>query len=211
MFLDMDEQSKSLAMQYMRTVSDRIGRTERFPVKLGDRGQMAARLLGCYGAMVESRGADFIMDDNTVSKVESVVKWMYSSRKRGLLLCGTIGNGKTTMLRAISYLFGSHAMYMEAQSIYDHFRQSRSFPSFPSRGILLIDDLGVEPPSSNDFGEVRYPLAELLMARYRHNATTVIATNYTLDQIGQAYGDRVLDRMREMFAQLTYIEPSYRK
>lgn len=207
----MDDQTKSLAIRYMKTVSERIGRTEKFPVKLGERELVAARLLGCYGAMVGSRGVDFIMDDNTLSKVDSVVKWMYASKKRGLLLCGTIGNGKTTMLRAISYLFGANAMYMEAQGIYDHFRQNRSLPLFPNGGILLIDDLGVEPPACNDFGEIRYPLAELLMSRYRYNATTVIATNYTLEQIGQAYGDRVLDRMKEMFAQLTYIEPSYRK
>lgn len=207
----MDDQTKRLAIDYMKTVSDRIGRTEKFPVPLGDRELVTARLLGCYGAMVGSRGMDFIMDDCTLSKVESVIKWMYASRKRGLLLCGTIGNGKTTMLRAVSYLFGSHAMYIEAQGIYDYFRQNRSFPSCPRNGILLIDDLGVEPPSCNDFGEIRYPLAELLMSRYRQNATTVIATNYTLEQIGQAYGDRVLDRMKEMFAKITYIEPSYRK
>ncbi len=206
----MDDQTKSLAMNYMKTVSDNLVRTEKFPVQLGERGVVSAKLLGCYGAMVESRGVDFVMDDNTLSKVESVIKWMYDSKKRGLLLCGTIGNGKTTMLRSISYLFGGKAMYMEAQSIYDHFKQNHSYPSWPKNAILLIDDLGVEPPSCNDFGEIRYPLAELLMSRYKYNATTIIATNYTLDQIGQAYGDRVLDRMKEMFAQLTYIEPSYR-
>ncbi len=206
----MDDQTKKLAMNYMKTVSENIPRTDKFPVQLGDREVMAAKLLGCYGAMVGSRGMDFFMDDNTQSKVDSVVKWMYASKKRGLLLCGTIGNGKTTMLRTLNYLFGGKAVYMEAQCIYDHFRENRSFPSIPRNTILLIDDLGVEPPSYNDFGEIRYPLAELLMARYRQNATTVIATNYNLDQIGQAYGDRVLDRMKEMFAQITYIEPSYR-
>ena len=208
----MDDRTKELAMKYMKNASERIPRSEKFPIKLPEsQEQMAALLLGSYGAVVESRDMELQLDDATVSKVEKVVKWMYESRKRGLLLCGTLGNGKTTMLRALKNLLGSKVSYFEAQSIYDYFRQNQCLPDISQDYVLMIDDLGVEPPTYNDFGEVRYPLTELLMKRYKNNLTTVIATNKTFDQIGETYGDRLQDRMREMFAMITYLEPSYRK
>lgn len=208
----MDEKTRDLALKYMQKAAGNKPRPERFPVKLPDsQEQMIALLLGTYGSVVEDRDMDFSMDDATVSKAEKVVKWMYESRKRGLLLCGTLGNGKTTMLRTISRLFGVRAVFMEAQGVYDYYRQNQCLPPVPPGDILLIDDLGVEPATYNDFGEIRYPLAELLMQRYRNNSLTLIATNYTFDQLGETYGDRLQDRMREMYAMITYREPSYRK
>lgn len=207
----MDEKTKAMARAFMQRSSDFVVGYDKFPVKLGDEQAMEARLLGWYANVVKSRGVQFTLDESTESKIEKVVKWMLDSPKRGLLLCGTLGNGKTTMLRAIKYLFGSNAVYMEAQAAYDHFKQNQTLPSVSPKDILLIDDLGVEPSSYNDFGNVRYPLTELLLSRYRTNSTTVIATNYTFEQIGETYGDRIQDRMREMFAMITYIEPSYRK
>ena len=167
-------------------------------------------LLAMYGAEVAHRDIEFRLDDATVSKVERVVKWMYDSKKRGLLLCGTLGNGKTTMLRAIKRFFNYNISYFEAQGIYNHFKQTQEFPERGLNGILLIGDLGVEPQSYNDFGEIRYPLAELLMLRYKQNRPTIIATNCTFGQIGEIYGDRLQDRMEEVYAVITYKEPSYR-
>ena len=208
----MDDKIKEYAKMYMKKEAENTPRPSKFPVPLPEsQDKMTAMLLGVYGSIVESRDMDFSMDDATLGKVEKVVKWMYESRKRGLLLCGTLGNGKTTMLRSISKLFGSHAVYMEAQSIYDYYRQNQNLPGVSYNDILLIDDLGVEPSTYNDFGEVRYPLADLLTRRYKTNSVTLIATNYTFEQLGETYGDRVQDRMREMYAMITYREPSYRK
>ena len=77
--------------------------------------------------------------------------------------------------------------------------------------MRYFDDLGVEPATYNDFGEIRYPLAEFLMKRYKNNLPTIIATNLTFEDIGKVYGDRLQDRMREMFAMITYKEQSYRR
>ena len=208
----MDDKTRELALKYIQKAAGNRPRPDRFPVKLPEsQEQMVALLLGTYGSVVEDRDMDFSMDEATVSKVEKVVRWMYESRKMGLLLCGTLGNGKTTMLRTINRLFGTHAVFMEAQAVYDYYRQNQSLPSVPSNYILLVDDLGVEPATYNDFGEIRYPLAELLMQRYNNNSMTLIATNYTFEQLGETYGDRLQDRMREMYAMITYREPSYRK
>lgn len=206
----MDDKVKQMASSYMTKAESIIPERSRFPVSFAPEEQTMAQLLGLYGAMVKNRGVEFDMDDNTISKVEKVTKWLLDSKKRGLLLCGTLGNGKTTMLRSLKYMFNSHAVYYEAQAIYDYFKVNQSLPQISMNDVLLIDDLGAEPNSYNDFGEKRYPLAEVLLARYRQNAPTVIATNCTLEQIGELYGDRVYDRIKEMFAMIKYIEPSYR-
>lgn len=208
----MDERTIQLAKQYMKKASENIPKTDRLPVKLPEsQQQSAAVLLGIYGAMVESRDMELQLDEGTLAKVDKVVKWMYESRKRGLLLCGTLGNGKTTMLRSLKQFFGMKASYYEAQVVYDCYRQNRTFPQNCQNEILLLDDLGVEPATYNDFGEIRYPLAEFLMKRYKNNLPTIIATNLTFEDIGKVYGDRLQDRMREMFAMITYKEQSYRR
>ena len=207
----MDEKTKQMARQFAEKAADYVIGYDKFPIQIGDEQKMVATLLGWYVNIVKSRGVKFVLDESTEQKIEKVVKWMIESPKRGLLLCGTLGNGKTSMLRALKYMFGSHAVYMEAQAAYDHFRQNQSIPFVSPKDILLIDDLGVEPSSYNDFGNIRYPLAELLMSRYKTNSTTIIATNCTFEQIGETYGDRLQDRMREMYVMIKYLEPSYRK
>ena len=208
----MDEKTKELARTLMADMSKNIVSKERLPVKLSESPELSkAILLGWYGTAVRERDVKFVIDSNTEDKIEKVVKWMYESKKRGLLLCGTLGNGKTTMLKALKNMLGYGAIYVEAQQVYEYFKKNQSLPTTAPYQVLLLDDLGVEPSSYNDFGEIRYPLTELLMNRYKMNLTTVIATNCTFEQLGETYGDRLQDRMKEMFAMIKYTEPSYRK
>ena len=197
---------KELSQYY----SGMIRKVERFPSPLPPKERLKERLLGWYSAIVEARGHSVIYDDNTLSKIDKVVKWMSESSRRGLLLCGTMGNGKTTMLVTLKRFFGDDAILYDAQTLYDLFGVKHCVPSLAANKVLIIDDLGTEPDTYNDFGQMRYPLAELLQQRYKDNATTIIATNLTYDRIGEVYGDRVKDRMHEMFAQIVYTEKSYR-
>lgn len=183
----------------------------KFPFLLPDnRDFVTSRLLGCYGAEVAYRDRDFKMDEYTLLKVEKVVKWIYDSKKRGLFLCGTVGNGKTTMLKAICSLFYRHTSYYEAGDIFNKIKDGRSLEYYSEKNILLIDELGREPESYNNFGEVHFPLTEVLSLRYKLNLPTIIASNYSFEDVGKKYGDRIYDRMKEMYAIITYLEPSYR-
>ena len=135
----MDEKAKETALKYMANLVEKTPPPTKFAISLPESREVTeGMLLGMYGAQVKYRDMDFILDDATVSKVEKVVRWMYDSRKRGLLLCGTLGNGKTTMLRSLKKLFGFNAEYYEAQSIYNHFKQSQTFPDISQNTFLLI-------------------------------------------------------------------------
>ena len=182
---------------------------ERLPKTLISKEDTKCRLYALYILAVQSRGGVCINDENTMSKIDKVTEWLHSSDRRGLFLCGNIGNGKTTMIRAIGAMFRYKAVTVEAEEIYYNFRNTER-PYYYPDNLLLIDDLGAEPERCNVFGVDYHPLSDLLLNRYARNLTTVIATNLTYEEFKSRYGDRVYDRLLEMFIALEYDAPSYR-
>lgn len=182
----------------------------RFPQPLKSREEVFPVLIGVYKHLVELRGGSLILDEETTHHLEAVMKWLYERPEKGLLLSGSVGSGKTTMLKAISKVIGGCAYYT-AQDIYDMFVAHREAGAASSSPVLFIDDLGAEPAKWCDYGEIRYPLTEVLYKRYDHNATTVISSNLDFNDISSRYGERVADRIREMFVCITYKGSSYRR
>lgn len=203
--------SNEIRDEYVELYKDSYtkNRRERLPRKLISKEDTIYRLSALYSLAVQSRGCKFVHDDNTKSKVVHVTNWLHDSERRGLLLCGTLGNGKTTMMRAIETLVGYKAMMVVAKDVYDDFRSAEAPRYFQDR-LLLIDDLGAEPERCNVFGVDYHPLSDVLLYRYRKNLTTIVATNLTMDELKSRYGDRVYDRILEMFIAIEYDAPSYR-
>lgn len=184
----------------------------RLPVALVSEQDTMCRLQALQELYVESRGRQFILDDSTKENIRKVASWLMNSKKRGLLLMGTLGNGKTTMLNSIFRLFGNcKATIGNAQDIFDHFKTTQGSMKYWDEDLLLIDDLGIEPPRCMTFGEENYPLSKLLLHRYDRCLTTVIATNLDLAQLEDRYGDRVTDRLFETFELIVYNNASYRR
>lgn len=126
--------------------------------------------------------------------------------KKGLLIRGEIGCGKTTMMeffrkgnrkfnivpcRKISFEYkdkGPHAIIM--------FGKNSS--NFPLVGTCF-DDLGTETNTKN-FGDSLNVMAEVILMRYEtKSVNTFITTNLTDAQILSGYEARVFDRIKEMF------------
>lgn len=64
--------------------------------------QTAEVLLQAYESEVSERGREFRRDEATVRHAEQAARWLTVSNRPGLLLYGGLGNGKTTMMRAIA-------------------------------------------------------------------------------------------------------------
>ena len=58
-------------------------------------------LLAAYMAEVAYRHRQFVDDVNTRSNIAKVAAWLVNPKKFALMLCGTCGNGKTTLMNAI--------------------------------------------------------------------------------------------------------------
>ena len=202
---------KNIVEQYRRvyTASFCSGQKPKIPIQLSSEQDTRHRLLAAYSLEVEKRGREFVLDEHADNTIRRTARWLFSSSKRGLLLMGTLGNGKSTMLRAIRDVFHPYSTLGDAQDIFDYYKQGQGL-KYWNEAILLIDDLGVEPVRCLNFGEY-HPMSRLLLHRYDRLLTTIIATNLGVDDIQERYGDRVVDRMFETFEVIKYDRASYRR
>lgn len=184
--------------------------------------QLTDFLMQSYRAIVEKRGMEYqdITNAEAGKKIVSVVKWLQGPKYRStLLLQGTVGSGKTTILQALCSLYaaaGAGPAKCTGLDIYDQYQQQRNggggyYELYKKADILLIDDLGTEPVRFQYYGVDYTPVQNLLVFRYSKQLTTVITTNLTDGQLCERYGDRCWDRFAEMGTMLRFSAPSYRK
>lgn len=145
-------------------------------------------------------------------KIASVARWMSGQGRPSLLLYGSYGLGKTTMLNAVRYVMRlySHTFVSrvyEAKYLCDAGTEDyrRMF------GLLLIDELGRESDERKDYGNISEPLTDLIYHRDKIGAPTLIATNCTLDELRVKYGNFIYDRMKSGYNKIYYEGESFRK
>lgn len=169
----------------------------------------------CYRVEVEARHRQLILDEHTEQALKQVAEWLTDSNgKFGLLICGNVGNGKTTMLNAIK----SAIRYMDegfraetANYVSCVAKDPIEFGSLRAVPHLGIDDIGTEPLEVVDYGNVIYPMVELINYRYSRQLFTIMTTNLTPKQIREKYGDRIADRFNEMMHKIIFTNDTYRK
>jgi DNA replication protein DnaC len=132
--------------------------------------------------------------------------------RKGILLIGPVGCGKTTLMKVFSFLAHDHKKYVikptreiTAEFIQDGFqvlsRYGKSYKGF------CFDDLGVEQ-SIKHFGNECNVIGEILLSRYEymkvHNSVTHSTTNLNANELEKIYGIRVRSRLREMFNVISF-------
>lgn len=136
--------------------------------------------------------------------------------KFGILMCGTYGNGKTTLLYAlrstISFLADCNYVERQKLKVYDarelsklyKDRDPETFNDACRERLLAIEDMGKEPTEELNYGSIISPVTELLEYRYNNQKFTVITTNLTPKEIREKYGNRIADRFNEMMCVLNF-------
>ena len=142
-----------------------------------------------------------------------------SSRKRWLLLAGNVGTGKTTLSAAIRntlHYYGVPCKMFRASDFPALFLDNAELTQRQIlRGewceVLLLDDIGVEQADIKFYGNTIQPFVKIVEERYDRRLPLVVSTNLTSAEIGERYGQRTLDRIREMSVGIKYDGQSYRK
>lgn len=194
--------------------------------------QLANALYASYVAELRVRHKRIIFDDDTKEHIRVAAEWLGDAHgKFGFMMSGLYGNGKTTLLLAmcnlINYLFDSVSSSTKksirvlkakdiARMAIDK-EQRAGYERLYYEDMLAIDDIGEEPAEIISYGMVFTPIRDLLEERYSRQKFTIVTTNLVQNpekkifQIQEHYGERVVDRFREMMKIVPFHNPTYRK
>ena len=156
---------------------------------------------------------------------------IYRSPK-GVLLCGGVGTGKTTLLQILSkpsepeYLENScvirykGAAYISVTDILGALLKggrefAESFCKRYRRDLLVIDDLGQEGDMTFYGTKISKFIELIIERRYQHfettGAVTVIATNLQPANLEQTYDERTVSRLAAMTEIIPFNGTDWRK
>ena len=145
--------------------------------------------------------------------------------KFGIMLCGGVGNGKSTMMKALQRLLNYLQIEIHHNTSFETLGMkiisakelcrliridSKNSLHLRDLNMLGIDDLGEEEAEMMDYGNRVTPVIDILSYRYDQMLFTMVTTNLTPKQIRSTYGDRIADRFNEMMLIIPYGNPSFR-
>lgn len=188
-------------------------------------------LIASYMAEVEHRNRKFVEDENVINNIEKVAEFLTdkTNNKFGLMLCGTCGNGKTTLIRAIQgvtniLVEGGLICNCNGLAIHDarelvrlavlaeqDSKAREKWEQVKRKQVIALEDIGREPTEVLSYGNAISPIVELLEFRYSEQLTTFITTNLTAKEIREKYGTRIADRLNEMMQVIIFKNGTYRK
>ena len=184
--------------------------------------QQAIDLLrACYTAEVESRHRTCVMDEATEGHIFRLASWLtdLTDTHFGVMFIGGVGNGKTTLLRALQrgywWMMQDESCDYQTEYRLDIVNAKELGDTNKTWQKLGIDELGIEPIEVQQYGNITTPSSDVLTYRYDRRLPTFVTTNLAQrpddgETLRQRYGDRLADRFNEMFYVILFSNQSYR-
>jgi DNA replication protein DnaC len=126
------------------------------------------------------------------------------SLRKGLLIYGNIGCGKTSALNLFRTIVNPSFPIIACREVSNQLKTEgfQIIDKYSNYPCVCFDDLGTESISKN-FGNESNVMSELILARYdkfiQYQFKTHMTTNMSAEMIKANYGEREASRMREMF------------
>lgn len=190
-------------------------------------------------AEVTHRFREFDATEPYKNHLREIAKWLTGNESTfGLFLCGTAGNGKTTILKALQnlmqFLWSDEPMHSDGYRIKgfrmisakelvllakaysnpnrDNENEVNEYKRMRRIEILAIDDLGTEPRESIHYGDYVTAAMDIISYRYEAQLCTLASSNLAASDIASYYDERIADRFREMMHIINFgNEKSFRK
>lgn len=125
------------------------------------------------------------------------------SFKKGLLIRGVSGLGKTHLVRCVEQNELKPISIISLLEITDIIKECGEYnPLIRPNGILYLDDVGTEQPIVNHYGtKITFfkNFIELFYLRQSEYNKLIISTNNSFEEMEDRYGFRVRSRIKDMF------------
>lgn len=135
--------------------------------------------------------------------------------KKGLLLSGPVGCGKTSLMKLLRHLVPLRRPYemIPSRNVTFSFNHLgyKTIEDYGNTKFYCFDDLGVEPPG-RFYGKDCNVMGEVLLSRHelflqtKQKIKTHATTNLNAEELEDRYGNRVRSRMRELFNLIAFDE-----
>jgi len=166
---------------------------------------------------------ELILNDQFKFIIGQIVLWFANDNRfkgkieKGLFIRGNCGTGKTMILETLLDIIECGdkriAILIHVRDLQDLYLKNdvEKIDVLKNRFLLMIDDLGVENTDIKNYGNVLEPFNDLFDYRYRNRLDTIVTTNETPEKIKIAYGDRTIDRFKQVFNEYVFDFKSLRK
>lgn len=156
---------------------------------------------------------DIVLQDPDVEIIKNMILWLIKdpscawSLDKGILLCGSYGIGKSTIMKCAStfaYLHASEDRVFNFSRVNDIVKTVDSFGKISeinkyTTGNLCLDDIGQMNEDVNLFGTKHNIVETLINDRVGKHITTHGTTNIKPRYFEEKYGRVVESRMHQMF------------
>lgn len=143
---------------------------------------------------------------------------IYGNFRKGIMLIGSVGTGKSLLFKIFKEftsreIFANSFQYYESMEIIDNVNvygidyldkfNLNGIGKFTNPITCYIDDIGSMNETVKHYGSEHNVVEQLIGMRYiilnKFHKLTHISTNKTPKELKDVYGERITDRMKEMF------------
>lgn len=141
---------------------------------------------------------------------DEVAAWLSDNKGKGLLLFGSCGRGKSWIIRyALPMIF--RARLNKTVKVVDCAYSGTNIDEVLNYPFLALDDLGAEEDIVN-YGTRRQLVSEVICRAQDNPKMFVMASsNYDGEALKERYHERVFDRIKYLFYQVSFNGKSLRK
>lgn len=211
----------------------RLKTANKTTLKMGETGTLTGR--DAILVVGKHLHKDFSLDDPDINKsyqmvYEAFVRGLnYNDRPKSVLLIGAVGCGKTMCMRVMHKLLRDSPrkfMWKRGRDLKDFFEENnlsqlKKEYGYDLKSDLYIDDIGFLDSEIKKYGNKTNPIGELLLDRYDLYTQEGYLTHMSSNMLGESddgslslssvFGDRCYDRIKEMTAEIIFVNDSMRK